>query len=450
MKTSRNKHSGTVEEHINKLREDAAKKKKPNKPRDEKIEGFVQLDKVEEANLRLSELITEFDFPDRNPTLLNLILYHFDDEFIDLLIEQNVELALPHQLPALFFNPSHESRRRDLDLERRKYVLSYIATRFFIMSDPRKDLKKNFPLKESAPDICLGKNTFISMLSHMLIRLSMVEAVNGRLGKYTLSGRHVMLDEKHKGTDRCHHLSRWVHGKDPSWGHWITMLTTIAPKTGMPVLLKCMPLTSTDPRKVTAEPYNNLSLIDVHKEIASCLREGTVIVEDAYYLDDQSRTYLRKEGIPYISAINPVRFKEVWEECEKYVEKKGDWVIMKNITTKEHAMMRWDPMGERKQYVLSNAFETRNKISKKAVDINTISETYKLLFNGCDRFNSFLDNKYWPYERKGWQANFDDYFFSSFAMNIYVMYHEITDEPIEWFNFSSKIAEEINIHVNSL
>lgn len=446
-----NKYTGSVEDHLDALRKNSAKKKKPNKPRLDTIEGFVKLDNDEEVNLFLSDLKTEFDFPDRTPSLINLILYHFDDEFLDLLIEKNVDLSEPNQLPPLFSNPSAKSRRRDLDSERRKLVLSYIATRFYIMSNPANELSKNFPLNSDAPEICLSRNNFKLMLVHMLIRMSMVEAVNARLSKYTLSGRHVMLDEKHKGTNREQHLARWVHGKDPNWGHWITEVTTIAPKTGMPILLKCMPLTSTDPEKVTSEPYNNLSLVDVHREVVACLREGSIIVEDAYYLDDQSRTYLRKEGFNYISAINPVRFKEVWEGCEKYVQNKGDWVVMKNIATNEHAMMRWDPMGERKQYVLTDSFETRKKLSKKSTDINAISATYKLLFNGCDRYNSFLHNKYWPYARIGWQANFDDFFFSSFAMNIYVMYHEVieisSDKNMKWSDFSLLVAQEINNHV---
>jgi hypothetical protein len=137
---------------------------------------------------------------------------------------------------------------------------------------------------------------------------------------------------------------------------------------------------------------------------------------------------------------------------EKFVEKKGDWVIMENKTTQEHAMMRWDPMGERKQYVLTNAFLTRKKRSKKATDINAISETYKLLFNGCDRFNSLLNNKYWPYHRIGWQANYHDFLFSSIVLNIYVMYHEIfeIEDKMNADTFFLELASTIAHHVLKL
>ena len=214
-----------------------------------------------------------------------------------------------------------------------------------------------------------------------------------------------------------------------------------------------MPLTSTKPKNVTIEPYNNFNLVDVHEEVSKVVREGTMIVEDAYYLDDNSRTFLRKKNIPYISAINPVRFEEVWENAREYVSEKGDWVILYNENTKEHAMMKWDPIGERKQYVLTNAFENRKKTNKKNISTNVISDVYKLLFNGCDRYNNYLSNRYWPYRREGWQANFDDFFFAAFGMNLYVMYHEVMEisdeEKISWSEFSLLVAKEIIDHLKS-
>lgn len=440
------KHS--VEEHIYSLSQSAPKKKKLNVAREEKLTGFEKLVKTQEVAMVQSELKTEFTFPDRNPTLLNLFLYHFDDEFIDLMILKNTENE--QQLPPLFYNTKENTKRRDLSLERRKLVLKYLATRLFIMSSPKKKLSENWPIDKKFGGLFLGRDNFRLMLSNMLIRLNMVGEVNERLGKFILSGRYINIDEKHKGTNRSQYLARWVQGKDPHWGHWITEVTTIAPKTDMPLLLKLLPLTSTEPKNVTDEPYNNLNLVDVHKEIIPCIRKGTVIVEDAYYLDHQSRTFLREKDIKYISSINPVRFSEVWDECKKFVEKKGDWVIMKNKDSDEVAMMRWDPMGEKKQYVLSNAFNLREKGTKKSVDINTISETYKILFNGCDRYNNMLNNKYWPYDRVGWQSNYDDFFFSAIILNIYVMYHEVFEVEVKlsFDKFSFLLAETITNYID--
>ena len=339
-----NKRIESVESKIASISQSPPKKKEPNKLRKEKLDGFEKIEKDEEVYLFQSDMKTEFDFPNRNPTLLNLLFYYFDDTFLDSYISTNLKYT--NDLPPIFLNINESTRRRDLNLESRKLLLKYIATRLFIMSDPKKILQDNWPLKDDSKKLYLGRDNFKLMLSNMLIRLPMIKLLNERFGRYIKSGRHVVIDEKHKGTNRDQHLSRWVHGKDPNWGHWITEVTTIVPLTGMPLLIKALPLSSLEPRNVTEEPYNNLSLVDIHKEIVSCLRENTIIVEDAYYLDDQSRTYLRNNNIKYISSINSVRFSELWTDCSKYVEKKGDWVILENEDTEEHCMMRWDPMGE--------------------------------------------------------------------------------------------------------
>lgn len=446
----KNRYTLSVEEHLNAKKQNPPKKKRANTPRVDAIDGFELMDDDIEPALFQSDLKTEFQFPDRKPTLQNLIQYFFDEEFLDLLIQENLKLSESNQLPNLLTNPNSSSKRRNLLVVRRQFVLKYIATRFLIMSNPNHKLKKNWPLANQFKDInekkYMGRDNFQSMLSHLLIRLTMTKELNVRLERYILSGRHVMLDEKHKGTNKDAHLARWVHGKDPNWGHWITELTTIAPTTGMPLLLKVLPLTSTDQDKVTIEPFNNFSLIDVHKEIVPSIRDGTIIVMDAYYLDDESRKYLRREKMKYLAAINPVRFKEVWEELGVHVQKPGDWVDSYNKDTKEHAMMRWDPLkGDRKQHVLSNAFENRKKLSKKEPISNVMSDVYLLLFNGCDRLNNYFNNKYWPYDRWGWQTNFDDFFFSSISMNIYVMYHEINqialDDKISWDDFALMCAD---------
>lgn len=53
----------------------------------------------------------------------------------------------------------------------------------------------------------LGRKNFCLMVTHMLIRLNMVE-LNERLGKYVTPGRYISLDEKHKGCQKDKHLSR--------------------------------------------------------------------------------------------------------------------------------------------------------------------------------------------------------------------------------------------------
>ena len=83
--------------------------------------------------------------------------------------------------------------------------------------------------------------------------------------------------------------------------------------------------------------------------------------------------------------MSPIRFSEVWDECKKHVTKSEDWVILYNKETEEHAMMQWDPVREKKFYLLSNAFRNRkfpSNTGKKTMEnqVNVVWETYEHLF----------------------------------------------------------------------
>jgi hypothetical protein len=149
----KNKYTITVEEHLDNKRQNPAKKKKANKPRVDTIDGFEVLEKQIEPALYQSNLVTEFVFPDRKPTLTKLLEYFFDDEFLDLLISENIHMSDPNQLPKLIINPNPKSQRRNLLVERRKFILKFFATRFLIMSNPNQKLKKNWPLTNQFKDI---------------------------------------------------------------------------------------------------------------------------------------------------------------------------------------------------------------------------------------------------------------------------------------------------------
>ena len=98
------KRNTTIEDQLESLKNIELKKKKINGNRKEKLEGFKKLKDDEEVYLFNSEMKTEFEFPKRNLTLIELILYYFDDEFLDLMIEKNIEILANEvtKLPPLF------------------------------------------------------------------------------------------------------------------------------------------------------------------------------------------------------------------------------------------------------------------------------------------------------------------------------------------------------------
>lgn len=52
----------------------------------------------------------------------------------------------------------------------------------------------------------------------MLIRLDIIPELNKRLAANIQTGRHAVLDEKHKGAPKDHYLARWVKWKRPRMG----------------------------------------------------------------------------------------------------------------------------------------------------------------------------------------------------------------------------------------
>ena len=66
------KRIATIEDQLDEKKYVELKKKKGNGPRTEKLEGFKEIDDDYEVVLFKSNLNTEFLFPNRNPTLIEL------------------------------------------------------------------------------------------------------------------------------------------------------------------------------------------------------------------------------------------------------------------------------------------------------------------------------------------------------------------------------------------
>ena len=102
------------------------------------------------------------------------------------------------------------------------------------------------------------------------------------------------------------------------------------------------------------------------------LKKPPIIVSDAYYLDNASRSLLRERKIKYLAAINKIRFAMAWRKTDEYVKHMGDFVVMRK-GSRELAMEYWD-RDTKKRYVLTNAF-----LRKQDKDIqlhNSISDAY--------------------------------------------------------------------------
>ena len=85
------------------------------------------------------------------------------------------------------------------------------------------------------------------------------------------------------------------------------------------------------------------------------------------------------------------------------MKKKKDpdqFVVLYSEETKEYFMFYESHQGKspKKKGVITNAFNTI-KARKGYLGLNTIKIAYREYFNANDRFNHFLNKRYWPYKR---------------------------------------------------
>lgn len=266
---------------------------------------------------------------------------------------------------------------------------------------------------------------------------SAVEELNKAAENVILLGETLSIDEKLKGfTGESLYLC-YVPNKDPCNGHWITKATCKEEKTGMPFLLHAIPVQQSE----------GPTMLEFYKEclknIPRVQRQQLVVITDAYYMDDASRTWLHQKGFKYLAAINPRRFKEVWCPLLLQVKHIKDTAVAWNPQTQEVAALYWALEGK-KFYILSNAW--KYKTTEDQLNSASLFLTYKHLFNTCDCLNHFIANKGYPYDRPGWQYNFDDFHFSTILWNIYMVYHEVhsLEQRLEWESFLFELVKQLS------
>ncbi len=151
---------------------------------------------------------------------------------------------------------------------------------------------------------------------------------------------------------------------------------------------------------------------------------------------------MRDNGFFYLAAINPKRFKEVWEPLKLKVSKTKPIACAYNDDTGEFAVHILAP-GKLKQYLLTNAF-AYHQGPKKLKSI-IFSEVYSFTFNTADRLNHVLAERMWPHWEVGWESSFDDFHFSTLLWNVYVVWHESNKirKETPWPDFTKMLCSDL-------
>ena len=140
------------------------------------------------------------------------------------------------------------------------------------------------------------------------------------------------------------------------------------------------------------------------------------------------------------------------KELQRMNEKKQDpdhYVVLHSEETGESFMLYESHQGKsiKKKGVLTNSF-TIAAAPKNHHALNVIKIAYRTYFNANDRFNHYLNTRFWPYKRNSWQSNYDDFFFAVAQMNAYSYWHESQgilneDKFQHWSEFTLNLSKSL-------
>lgn len=429
------------------------KKKKDSDFSQEKIDFTTTFKPINtkkiELKLKSPDSKVEIIPPNRNPSLSDLFFSIFDNEFLDQLIKYN--LTNLGNLPPIFSKNNNTRTYPDIQQAKRKFIIQFYATKLYILSDPKNTLKENFNVGKSIEvpgyeEYAMSFDIFEKMNVHFTIPIALIDSLNTRLGALISdTGRIVCFDEKHKECRDNHYHARWAKNK---YGHWISESSILAPTTGLPYIIRLMPTTSIDNRNVEDEPYNNKLVSELIEDAYTDVNDHSILVADGYYPDRLGRRFCRSNEKLYLFKASKKRFAELFAEAKKHIDEKNhdDFVVLYSEETKEHFMyyISYQHSKVKEKGILTNAFENV-KAPTKYLAPNTIKIAYRTYFNFNDRFNHYLGDRYWPYKRNHWQANYDDFFFAVVQMNVFTLYHELNNikEQMERRIFSKDFSNEL-------
>ena len=223
-----------------------------------------------------------------------------------------------------------------------------------------------FPLIiEGFPDFKLGYNDFCAMNNHFRFPIQLAKELNKRLASMVKeSGRIVCTDEKHRMVQIGWKHSRFAKNKN---GHWITETAILGPDTALPLIILLQPTTNATPLNFDNEPYNNIPVSEQLMNAVENTHANSIHIADSYYPDTVGMRQLIEDRRLYMFKVSSKRFKGLFDEAKRLMEKKklrdiGDFIVLYSEETQQHFMMYIsEKLDQKKEYkrkgVLTNAFD---------------------------------------------------------------------------------------------
>ena len=191
---------------------------------------------------------------------------------------------------------------------------------------------------------------------------------------------------------------------------------------------------------------------DIIKEWGEMIKKAneeahTTLFMDSYYLQQQSRGWLKENGIKYLASIHSGRFGVLVDSMKSKVTSTGQYVQCFNQHTKEGAVHYWSRnknLG--RKTVLGVGFEVKKKT--KASKVIPMYDHYGSGFSNCDKFNKCIHKKTWPFKLQGDKRVNSNYIFTCILINTYHLWidsaHVNEDRSsLQWQEFCHDLAFEM-------
>ena len=371
---------------------------------------------------------------------------------------------MPHSLIMEIFNNRIEERNGGLTFDKGKgnyytieksiFIPLYIfAVKIFIQGNQNMTLKKDQALKDAVKKL-KTKAPHIPCASMMnkLMGMFFIDYKGEETKKLSenMSNLFRSFGDMISGDEKLFYFTgksgyvRKVVSKPGSIGLWMYQ-ACVSLKCGLPCLVYSRMHTSNKQSGTVVKCH------DIIKECGnmietSCTQDTTLFM-DSYYLQEESRAWLKEKGINYIASIHSGRFGALVKVLQKQVKNTGSYVQCFNQATRESAVCYYsNNKNLGKKTVIGLGFEVKKETEKDM--IVPMYDHYGVGFSNCDKFNKALHGKTWPYKVQGDQRAHSNYIFTCILINTYHLWKDSGNKDedrntVSWQKFCLELAYEM-------
>ena len=229
-------------------------------------------------------------------------------------------------------------------------------------------------------------------------------------------GENVAVDEKQKKWRGRSPVIKQVKSKPDPVGHWTTQMACLLQTSGLPYVCGLYPFSGFDEDGESFEVRAK-----IWKWVLEILKYGApndfpVVCTDSFYLTNEVKELLQREGIPYHCSAKSAWFRPLWCHLDAKLTDRGSWAGMVNKNTGEVAVLTWSTKKKiGKKFLLSTLMKKVN--GKQAANNPPGWGLYADMFKVCDDYNSSMGDVFWPYRLRHYTDHLNEVYHAHILLN---------------------------------